>query len=262
MDAQLRQTVDTIVRLLQKSRSILFITGAGVSADSGVPTYRGIGGLYDVELTEEGLPIEQVLSGPMLKVNPALTWKYLAQIGAAARGATFNRAHEVIALIEEKFPRVWVLTQNIDSFHIDAGSQNVIEIHGNMRGLSCTACGACEQLGKDEPSEIPPRCKACGAMMRPDVVLFGEMLPEVALQTFTRELETGFDVVFSIGTTSVFPYIREPVAMAKRAGLPTIEINPSETEITRNVDYHLPLKAAEAMDAIWMGLTEARTGDL
>ena len=100
MDPQLAETSAAIARVLSDCRSILFVTGAGVSADSGVPTYRGIGGLYEVEHPEEGFPIEEILSGPMLASNPELTWKYLAQIAEAARGSQFNRAHEVIAEIE------------------------------------------------------------------------------------------------------------------------------------------------------------------
>ena len=120
MDEQHHKVVASIVRALQRSQSILFVTGAGISADSGLPTYRGIGGLYDIELTEEGYPIEEVLSGPMFQANPELTWKYLGQIANAARGATYNRAHEVIAEIEQHFPRVWTLTQNVDGFHRSA----------------------------------------------------------------------------------------------------------------------------------------------
>ena len=135
------QTVADIATSLQSCESLLFITGAGISAESGIPTYRGVGGLYDVEQTEEGYPIEEVLSSSMLTENPGLTWKYLLQIGKAVSGATHNRAHEIIAEIEGHFPRVLTLTQNVDGFHHSAGSKNVIEAHGNMYSLSCTSCG-------------------------------------------------------------------------------------------------------------------------
>ena len=251
MNEQDRQTIDAVVRILRRRPSLLFITGARVSADSGVPTYRGIGGLYDVEDTEEGLPIEVILSGEMIECNPELTWKYLAQIGEAARGATFNRAHEVIAEMERHFPRVWTLTQNVDGFHISAGSKNVIEMHGNMRSLSCTKCRRRVWVDDAEELELPPTCEGCGAILRPDVVLFGEALPEDALLRLRREMETGFGAVFSVGTSSLFPYIQEPLLAAKRWGAPTIEINPSETPVSHLADYRLPLGAAEALDAIW-----------
>ncbi|HPM81943.1 MAG TPA: Sir2 family NAD-dependent protein deacetylase, partial [Candidatus Anammoximicrobium sp.] len=111
-DADLRE-VDRVVDLLGDCRSLLFITGAGISADSGLPTYRGIGGLYDVDLTEDGLAIEDILSGPMIRQDPELTWKYLIQIARAARGSRYNRGHEVIAEMEQHFERVWTLTQNV-----------------------------------------------------------------------------------------------------------------------------------------------------
>jgi NAD-dependent deacetylase len=251
MDQQQEDVIDTAVRVLRKSNSVLFITGAGISADSGVPTYRGIGGLYDIELTEEGLPIEEILSGVMFRANPELTWKYLGQIADSARGATYNRAHAVIAQMEQRFGRVWTLTQNVDGFHRAAGSQNVIEIHGNMRSLSCTGCSYRTLVEDAADLEIPPRCPNCSDILRPDVVLFGEALPEEALSRLYREAETGFGAVFSIGTSSVFPYIQEPVLQARRMGVPTFEINPGETILSDEVDYHLSMNAADAMDEIW-----------
>lgn len=243
--------MDAIVRILRDCQSILFVTGAGISADSGVPTYRGIGGLYEIEATEEGLPIEEILSGSTLRSDPELTWKYLAQIANAARGASHNRAHEVIAEMEQHFPRVWTLTQNVDGFHRSAGSKNVIEIHGNMRSLYCPQCSFRSVVDEHETVELPPKCPQCSAIMRPDVVLFGELLPDEALSRLRRELEVGFGVVFSIGTSALFPYIQEPVVAARRMGVPTVEINPSETSLSHDVDYRLALGAAAAMDEIW-----------
>ncbi|NLX96947.1 MAG: NAD-dependent protein deacylase [Rhodopirellula sp.] len=239
-----------------KCRSILFVTGAGISSDSGLPTYRGIGGLYDVEATEEGLPIEEILSEPMMRSNPRLTWKYLVHIADAARGATYNRAHEVIAEMERHFPRVWTLTQNIDGFHRLAGSRNVIEIHGNMRSLSCTKCPFRQTVDDSTRLEIPPRCPDCDAVLRPDVVLFEETLPEEAVRRLRREWDVGFGAVFSVGTSSVFPYIQEPMVAARRMGVPTVEINPSETVVSAYADYRLPLGAAQALHEIWIRYSE------
>lgn len=255
MDKQISANLDSVARVISDARSLLFITGAGVSADSGVPTYRGIGGLYDVKVTEEGFPIEEILSGEMFARNPRLTWKYLFQIGNAAHGSRPNRAHEVIAELEKKLPRVWTLTQNVDGFHRSAGSQNVIEIHGNMRNLSCTGCGHTIEINEYDEFDSLPRCKSCQAVLRPDVVLFGEALPEDAVTTIYQQLDLGFDAVLSVGTSSLFPYIRMPITEARRVGTPTVEINPAETVITRDVDYCLPLGAAEALDQIWKRMT-------
>ncbi|PHS19033.1 MAG: NAD-dependent protein deacylase [Blastopirellula sp.] len=257
LNPQQNETIDAIVRILGNCRSLFFVTGAGVSADSGVPTYRGIGGLYDVDVTEEGLPIEEVLSGPMFQKQPELTWKYLGQIAEAARGATHNRTHQVIAEMEQHFARVWTLTQNVDGFHRSAGSSNVIEIHGNMRSLSCTSCSYSEIVDENTEIQIPPYCPKCQAIVRPDVVLFEEMLPERALTQLYEQAEKGFDAVFTIGTSSVFPYIQQPVLLAKQMGIPTIEINPTETLLSAEVDYRLALGAADVMDEIWKRYQES-----
>lgn len=245
------QAVDRVVEILLRSRSVLLITGAGISADSGLPTYRGIGGLYNCDHPEEGIPIEEILSGHMMRTRPELTWKYLSAVEQAARGATFNRAHAVIAEMESCFDRVCTLTQNIDGLHRRAGSTNVLEIHGNLHGLSCTACSfriAVEDYGR---LTIPPCCPECRAVLRPDVVLFGEMLPAETLAVFAEEMNSGFDAVLSIGTTSVFPYIAGPIELARRRGWPTVEINPGESRVSHLVDVRLSMGAAAAMDAIW-----------
>jgi NAD-dependent deacetylase len=247
----LASAIDRVVGVLRQCQSLLFITGAGISADSGLPTYRGIGGLYNVNDTDEGLPIEELLSGEMMRSRPELTWKYLGQIEQAARGARFNRAHEVIAAIETHFPRVWTLTQNVDGFHRLAGSKNVIEIHGNLHHLQCMACDYRMVVDDYSTLLMPPHCPKCRAVLRPDVVLFGELLAEENLARLYDECGAGFDAVFTIGTTSVFPYIAEPVRWARQHGWPTIEINPGISQVSHLVDIRLPMRAASALDAIW-----------
>jgi NAD-dependent deacetylase len=245
------QAIDRIVEFLGSSHSLLFITGAGISADSGLPTYRGIGGLYNVNTTEEGMPIEEALSGETMRSRPELTWKYLAQIGRAAFAAKFNRGHEVIAEMEARFDRVCTLTQNVDGFHRQAGSKNVIDIHGDMHDLLCTACSFRERVNAFDEASLPPQCPECETILRPDVVLFGEMLPAEKVERLYHEVARGFDLVFTIGTTSVFPYIAQPVWIAARSGKPTVEINPGQSEVSELVDVKLPMGAAQALDAIW-----------
>jgi NAD-dependent deacetylase len=237
-------------KILRSSRRILFVTGAGISADSGLPTYRGIGGLYEGAATEEGVPIELALSGQMMKRDPALCWKYIAQIERACRGATFNSAHAFLAEVEAAVPGTWVLTQNVDGFHRAAGSRQLIEIHGDVHRLLCLRCAWRERVADYSALEIPPRCPRCKSVVRPNVVLFGELLPDDAVRTMQRELSRGFDAVVSIGTTSVFPYIAGPVIDAARSGVPTIEINPGQTEVSDLVSVRLQARAAEALRAI------------
>ena len=247
--------VGEVVELLRASRSVLVITGAGLSADSGLPTYRGIGGLYDGRDPEEGLPIETLLSGEFMRDRPELTWKYLLQIEQACRAARPNRGHEVIAEMEARFERVWVLTQNVDGFHRRAGSRNVIHIHGDLRRVRCMHCPYEMEVTDYSGFALPPRCPACGGVLRPDVVLFGERLPAPQLVTYQTETARGFDLVLSVGTTSAFPYISAPVLDAYHFRKPSVEINPCDTDVTEFVTVKLPLRAAAALDAIWRGYT-------
>jgi NAD-dependent deacetylase len=238
-------------RVLRDAERVLFITGAGISADSGLPTYRGIGGLYDDDDTPHGMPIEEVLSGATLRRDPALCWRYIRQIEESCRGASPNRAHQVLAAFEERRPHTWVLTQNVDGLHRRAGSKNVIDIHGDVHELACTCC--CWRVVVPDYAGLPvlPRCPECEEVARPEVVLFGEMLPPEKIVLLGEQVRSGFDVVVSIGTTSSFPYIAGPVLAAANAGLPTIEINPGTTEVSEAVDVRIPLRAAEACAALW-----------
>jgi NAD-dependent deacetylase len=252
------QTVDRIAQRLLRCRSVLFVTGAGMSADSGLPTYRGVGGLYNCGETEEGFAIEELLSGEMMRHRPEWTWKYLRQIEQACRGAAHNRGHAVIAAMEQHFPRVWTLTQNVDGFHRAAGSGNVIAIHGELHEIRCTNCS--HRLTVADYSGLPelPRCEHCASVLRPAVVLFGERLPDDGVATLRQQLREGFDIVFSVGTTSVFPYIAHPVELALEREKPTVEINPGTTRVSDLVTYRLPLGASVALEAIWARYNERR----
>lgn len=248
-----RDAIAEAAARLRAATRVLFVTGAGMSADSGLPTYRGIGGLYDDRGTDEGVPIEDALSGDMLRRDPAVCWKYIHQIERACRGAAPNRGHEVLAEIERSagLDACVILTQNVDGLHRAAGSRDVIEIHGDVHRLRCTACAWRERVDDYARLAIPPKCPRCAALVRPEVVLFGEMLPEDAIRRLHDELARGFDAVVSIGTTSVFPYIAAPVHLTGRRGGYTLEINPGTTEVSSHVTRRLREGAAGALDAIW-----------
>lgn len=237
---------------LRHARRILIITGAGLSADSGLPTYRGVGGLYNGK-TDDGLPIEMALSGPMLRRDPALCWKYIAELGRACLGAEPNAAHYAIAQLQRIKPDCWVLTQNVDGYHRAAGSppERLIEIHGNLSPLFCQSCGAEDaHLSEHLQQPLPPLCKHCHGVLRPPVVLFEELLPQIALEILQEEMAKGFDVVLSIGTTASFPYIHEPMLRARVSGGFTAEINPSATHHSAQMDAFLPCRAVHVMDQL------------
>jgi NAD-dependent deacetylase len=250
--------LEAVARGLAQAERVLFITGAGISADSGLPTYRGVSGLYNGVHTEDGLAIEDALSGEVFARRPDITWKYLAQIEETCRGAQPNAAHRAIAELERYLSRVTVFTQNVDGLHRLAGSSEVIEIHGNLQELVCTGCDFTEMVDDLSGHQLPPLCPACGSVLRPRIVLFGEALPEAAMDRFLEALDEGFDMVFTIGTSGVFPYIAEPVVWAAQNGIPTVEINPLQTRLSGVVAHHLALGAAQAMTAIMARLGALR----
>jgi len=253
MSAEQRQRIyRDITSRLRGADRVLFITGAGMSAESGLPTFRGPGGLYEELATADGIAIEEVLSGDMMKRDPALCWKYIMQVERACHGAQPNRGHGAIAELERYVNQVWVLTQNVDGLHHAAGSTRVIDIHGDVRRLFCTSADCDWEQRTDDYAglDIPPRCPQCSAIVRPDVVLFGEMLPLDKVARLREQLQRGFDAVLSVGTTSVFPYIAEPVLLARRQGALTVEINPATTQVSGLVEVKLCCGAGEALASI------------
>ncbi|MEM7675248.1 MAG: NAD-dependent protein deacylase [Myxococcota bacterium] len=245
------ESLTPVVSVLRSARRILVITGAGLSADSGLPTYRGVGGLYeDNPNTEDGMPVEKALSGPMFRQRPELTWRHILQIENACRSAMPNDGHRIVAKWEQRFDKVCVLTQNIDGFHRKAGSTHVIDIHGDTRDLLCTECNWQDTV--EDYSGLPelPRCPKCDAVIRPNVVLFEEMLDVAKLADLAEQQSLGFDVIFSIGTSALFPYIAQPVWAAQQTATVTVEINPQATELSSLVTYAIRSKAAAALTAL------------
>jgi NAD-dependent deacetylase len=236
-----------VARELSRARRVLAITGAGISADSGMPTYRGVGGLYDGGPTEDGVAIEDALSGDMLRQRPELCWKYLGEIERATRSARPNAGHRALAQLAPRYARFTVLTQNVDGFHRAAGSEDLIEIHGNLHRLHCCLCPYELETADYAGLLIPPSCPHCAGLVRPRVVLFGEALPEPELTRLYELLDEGVDLVLSIGTTSVFPYIAAPMLMAAQRGLPSVEINPGDSEVSHLARYRIRERAAVAL---------------
>jgi NAD-dependent deacetylase len=243
-------SIERASEILSEADLALFLTGAGISAASGIPTYRGVAGLYVDAPTVDGIPIEEALSGPMFYLRPELVWKHIHQIERACRGARFNAAHAALARIEEQLARVVVVTQNVDGFHKAAGSKNVIELHGDIHRIMCVECSYAEDVDDYAHLAPVPRCPQCESVIRPDVVLFGEILPQPKIARYQAELERGFDVVVSIGTSSLFSYISNPVFTAARFGVPTIEINPERTTISDVASIRLAMPAVEALEGI------------
>jgi len=227
-------------RRLLSVRSVGVITGAGVSAESGIPTYRGKGGIYDDP--EEGDRTVEALSGPTLLADPDRTWRAVARLARVSAAARPNPAHLAIAALEGVVERFVLLTQNVDGLHYLAGSRNVIDIHGDVFATRCMSCDATGRLRPESLAALDraPVCASCGGILRPDAVLFEEMLPMDKLRRIDREFHADPpDLVVAAGTSAVFPYISRPVFVARALGRLTVEVNPEPTALSGIVDYAL-----------------------
>ena len=236
---------------LKNAGRVLFLTGAGISADSGLPVYRGQGGLYNSGATEEGIPFEEVLSAQTLRTAPGRIWEFLGRIDSANRNAAPSAAHRILAGFQKSLTGdVLLVTQNIDGLHTKAGSSDVVELHGSLHRIRCEHCGWKAAIENYDRLDALRVCPECHYVTRPDVVLFGESLPYREIQRLVDESALGFDIGFAIGTTASFPYIRSPFEQIKEGGGLVVEINPCETALSDLADYKLRTTASKALELI------------
>ncbi|MBN1947781.1 MAG: hypothetical protein JW797_19095 [Bradymonadales bacterium] len=260
----MRHSIDTsgtlppsLLQALSGVRSVGIITGAGVSAESGLPTYRGTGGVY--EDPDEGDRTIEAVSAPMLYQDPDRTWRAVASLARQAHGAKPNAAHQAIVRMERSVDRFVLLTQNVDGLHQLAGSRNIIDIHGNAFNTICMRCGARGRVEDLEGIVAAPHCFRCDGILRPDVVLFGEMLPDDKVLRMQESFyQHSPDLVLAAGTTALFPYIMEPVMVAQSRGCLTIEVNTEVTILTSFVDYSLRGAASHYLPLIADALVSSR----
>jgi NAD-dependent deacetylase len=245
-----RELLDAVAVLLGKAKSALFITGPALSADSGLPNYRGFPGLKKKK-PEDGRVFEAALSKQMLEKKPEMTWKYLLRMEQTVRAAEPNRAHEVLVKLEREIKRTAIMTINTDRLHKRAGSRNVIEMHGAMFDLLCSKCELSRGYEKFDSLDIPPKCKACGTVLRPDMPLFGEALPIDPFTRLQEELDLGFDIVFAIGCPTMFPYLARPILLGRAANVPTVEVGDHRSEVSDVVDFRFKAAPEAVMGALW-----------
>ena len=245
-----RERIDAVGTLLTQVRSALFITGPGLSLESGLPHYRGIPGLQRKTAHDARL-IEAALSIDTLHKKPRLTWRTLLEIDQRVCAAEPSRGHEVLVALERRLERAAILTVNVDRLHQRAGSRSVIEMHGALHDLRCPRCEISTRHDRYAALPLPPLCAACGSVLRPDMPLFGEPLPADAFTRLQAELELGFDIVVAIGVVTMFPYLARPVLLAKQDGVPTVEIAHAPTEISEIVDFGLRGSPGRILDRIW-----------
>lgn len=224
-----------------KPRRVVVFTGAGVSADSGIPTFRGSGGLW------RNFRPEDLATPEAFERDPALVWEWYEWRRGLIRAAEPNAAHTAVA----RLPQAVVVTQNVDGLHARGGAHDVIELHGNIFRVRCTREGTTKM--RDEPfSALPPHCE-CGALLRPDVVWFGEMLPDDAVARAVSVIRAA-DLLLVIGTSGVV----YPAAgfMSLHRGL-SIEINPEASGVSSACTHAIAARAAEATPRIVEAVLEA-----
>ncbi|NDJ52121.1 MAG: NAD-dependent deacylase [Chloroflexi bacterium] len=253
------ELVEDAAQIIHQAQHLTLSTGAGMSKESGVPTFRDAHeGLWEKYKPEE-------LATPQaFQRNPDLVWSWYMFRLDLVSGAEPNAGHRAVAALDAFVPKVTVITQNIDSFHQLSGSVDVVELHGNIRRFrcfdNCQGPRTIIDLATSEVSkEIAPPCPHCDARVRPDVVWYGETLPEWAIKRAFEEA-AACDVMLVIGTSGlVNPAARLP-QVAKEAGATIIEVNPSFSMVTPIADLVLEGPAGEVMPAIVAALGKRAAG--
>lgn len=221
-----------LIDWLRAAQRIAILTGAGVSAESGIPTFRDA----QTGLWAQYNPSE--LATPLAFMrNPRLVWEWYAYRRGLVEAAAPNPAHLALAALERRTPEFTLITQNVDGLHQRAGSRNVLELHGNITRTRCFNEGT-RVDSWPETDAIPPRCPHCGGLLRPDVVWFGELLPSGVLDQAARAAET-CDIFLSIGTSGVVEPAASLPFLALRAGAPVVEINLAPSAVRDQFSLHL-----------------------
>lgn len=230
-------TLGLIQHKLSSARSITVLTGAGISADSGVPTFRGTDGLWRTFRAED------LATPEAFERDPRLVWEWYNWRRELIAGKRPNPAHEAVAQMEQQFERFWLITQNVDGLHRDAGSRKLSEIHGNIWMVRCTHCG-CVAENRDVPIAILPLCTSCSVLLRPHIVWFGESLAEEDLLKCHAALQSS-DLCLIIGTSGLVYPAAGFASIAKQAGAFVVEINLDPTPHTGLVDASLQGRAKD-----------------
>lgn len=221
-----------LIEELAEAKRIAILTGAGVSAESGIKTFRDTDGLWTKFNPKELANPEGFLN------NPDLVWEWYRQRRQIIFNTKPNPGHYAIAKMEKIFPEFTLITQNIDRHHQKAGSEDVVELHGNLVDNHCNDCKKPFFGETALPDGELPKCESCGGLVRPSVVWFGEILPEDAINR-AQTAAYNCDMFFSIGTSAeVFPAANLPI-IALRSGAALIEVNPNPTHLSQSAKYCL-----------------------
>jgi len=244
---------DALIDHLRSADRVAVLTGAGISAESGIPTFRDPGGIWEKFEPQELANVEAFLE------NPELVQGWYRHRRQVVEDAEPNEGHRALVRLEQHADLVTTITQNVDDLHNRAGSSEVVELHGNITRNYCTDCEQDVDAARIDAAIEDGQaatCPECEGLVRPDVVWFGEMLPPDAMDR-ASEATTTCDVFLSVGTsTVVYPAARLPM-LAKEAGAYVVEVNPDRTPISGNVDEYLAGPAGEVLPAILSALDKA-----
>lgn len=237
MPAMNREPLQEARTRIASAQAVTILTGAGISADSGVPTFRGADGLW------RNYRAEDLATPEAFERDPRLVWEWYNWRRELIATKSPNAAHHAVAALESRLPDFWLITQNVDGLHRAAGSRKLSEIHGNIWTVRCTACG---RLSEDRsvPIAVLPRCAACDGLLRPHIVWFGESLDAEDLRRCGEALRS-CDVLLVIGTSGVVYPAAGFASAAKQAGAYVIEVNPDPTPQTDFVDCSLRGRAKD-----------------
>lgn len=232
-----------LVQTIRAVKDVAVLTGAGVSAESGVPTFReaqtGLWVRYDPQ---------ELATPEAFRHNPSLVWEWYTWRRELIAKARPNPGHYALVDMEQRFPSFALITQNVDGLHQLAGSKAVINLHGNIQLTKCSQEGILVEKWEDT-GVIPPRCPHCGGLLRPDVVWFGEALPPGAFNAASQAARR-CDLFFSIGTSSVVEPAASLPYLALEHGAVVVEINPSETPLTSAATYAFQGPSGQVLSAL------------
>jgi len=234
--------VEVVADWLRSATSVAVLTGAGISAESGIPTFRGPGGVWKTYRAEELATPEGFAR------DPKLVWEWYDWRRSVIAEAQPNAGHRALAEVERRVPRFTLITQNVDGLHDRAGSKNVLKVHGDIWTVRCTSCEKERRDLRPRLEQIPPYC-SCGEMERPGVVWFGEGLPEGVWEQAVRATREA-DLFFVIGTSAVVHPAAGLVYLAKSSGAKVVEINVDDTPVSSTVDICWRSPAAKALPAL------------
>jgi len=237
-----------LIALLKTAHSVVALTGAGVSQESGLRTFRDTQTGMWSQYRPEDLATPEAFAR-----DPKLVWDWYAMRREKVREVSPNPGHYALVEMARRFPAFQLITQNVDGLHQKAGSLDVIELHGSIQKVKCSACGQTAESW-DESDPGVPKCRACAGLLRPDVVWFGESLPIQSLEK-AASAARGCDVFFSIGTSGVVQPAASLALAAKNRNACLIQVNAEETPLTAKVDFFLTGKSGEILpeiiQAVW-----------